>query len=361
MKAKIVLSIWLFLTLILSSCLFVSTPTPQPTVDKSSLAQLVAQAIETQFAQQTANAPSNTLTLTPTPTQTPSPTLTPTFTNTPTQSLIPVYPTILCNSAAFIQDISVPDGSQFSPGDLFTKTWRFQNTGSCTWTPAYQVVFDHGDLLGAPSAFGMPAYVNPGQIVDISMNMQAPNNPGIYEGFWRFMAPNGTTFGIGLTASADFDIQIVVGSLTPVFEVRHVTMSVDTSSVTTTCPPGYTFTISAVIITNGPGDVTYVWEFSDGSNSGPTTIHIDGSQTQTVSITFAANGAATYWARVRIDSPNNITSEKIHFTLTCPPPAPTTPILTNTEGPTRTPRTTGEPTRAPRPTGEPTRTPRPTT
>jgi hypothetical protein len=349
-KTKVVLCLLILINLILSSCLFVSKPTPQPTVDKSTIAQVVAQAIETQFAQLTANAPLNTLTKTPTPTQSPSPTPTPTLTNTPTPTLVLIYPAILCNSAAFIQDISVADGSQFSPGDLFTKTWRFQNTGSCTWTPAYQVVFDRGDLLGAPSAISMPAYVNPGQIVDISMNMQAPSVSGVYEGFWRFMAPNGTSFGIGPTANADFDLQIVVGSSTPVFEVRHLDLSVDTNSVTTTCPPGYTYTISAVIRTNGAGDVTYVWEFSDGSNSGPTTIHIDDSQTQTVSITFAANANDAYWARIRIDSPNNITSEKIHFVLICPPPAPTTPIPTDTEGPTRTPRPEERFTRTPRPT-----------
>lgn len=345
MKAKIVLSIWLFLTLILSSCLFASTPTPQPTVDKGALAQMVAQAIETQFTQQTTIAPTNTLT--PTPTQTPSPTLTPTLTNTPTILVVPVYPAILCDSAAFIEDISVPDGSQFSPGDLFTKTWRFQNTGSCTWTPAYEVVFDNGDLLGAPTAFSLSAYVNPGQFVDISVDMQAPSDPGIYEGFWRFMAPNGTTFGIGPTASADFDIQIVVGNITPVFEVRHLTVSVDTNSITTTCPPGYTFTISAVIRTNASGDVTYIWEFSDGSNSGPITVPIGNSQSKTVSITFAADGAATYWARILIELPNSLTSEKVHFMLTCPPPGPTTPTPTHTERSTREPRRTEEPTRTP--------------
>ncbi|MCJ7824862.1 MAG: hypothetical protein MUP44_08185, partial [Anaerolineales bacterium] len=58
-----------------------------------------------------------------TPTQEPtveeaSPTPLPTFTPVPSATAIP------CDRAEFITDVTVPDGSDYSPGDVFTKTWR---------------------------------------------------------------------------------------------------------------------------------------------------------------------------------------------------------------------------------------------
>ena len=47
-----------------------------------------------------------------------------------------------CDQAAFIRDVTVPDGSPFAPGETFTKTWRLQNTGTCTWTTSnYTLVY----------------------------------------------------------------------------------------------------------------------------------------------------------------------------------------------------------------------------
>jgi hypothetical protein len=74
------------------------------------------------------------------PTSTPPPTLTPII-----PSLTPVVPTstppptltpVPCDRAAFVADVTVPDGTNFAPGTTFVKTWRLKNNGSCTWTTA---------------------------------------------------------------------------------------------------------------------------------------------------------------------------------------------------------------------------------
>ena len=39
----------------------------------------------------------------------------------------------------------------------------------------------------------MPGYVNPGQTVGISINLTAPDEQGIYEGFWKLEYPTGST------------------------------------------------------------------------------------------------------------------------------------------------------------------------
>ena len=159
-----------------------------------------------------------------------------------------------CYSAAFITDVTVPDGTQFDPGVDFTKTWRIQNTGSCAWTTSFQVIFNQVDLLGAPSSFNLPNYVNPGQTVDISVGITAPDSTGIYEGSWRLAAPNGITFGVE-TSNVDFFVQIVVGNTPASFKVREIDLSVDDSEITTNCPPGpgNQFTFTAEIRTNGAG------------------------------------------------------------------------------------------------------------
>ncbi len=48
-------------------------------------------------------------------------------TNTATITSTPIP----CNWAKFVTDVSIPDNSQISTNDGFTKTWRLQNIGSC--------------------------------------------------------------------------------------------------------------------------------------------------------------------------------------------------------------------------------------
>ncbi len=333
MKKSSFLSILLLLSLALSSCIPIQSQADQPTVDPNAIAAAVVQTIQALSAQETASAPtatsSPTLTLTPTLTSTSTATFTAIPSLTPVKAAV-VAANVLCNQAAFIEDVTVPDGTQISAGNEFTKTWRLENTGSCTWTPAYLVVFDHGDLLGAPSSFNMPGFINPGQTVDISVGLTAPTDSGTYEGFWKLEDSNGNIFALGQSA-ADFDVQIVVGNTLSNFEVRHVSMDVDNNNVTAVCPPGFTFNITAEIWTNGDGDVVYRWEFSDGKRSDDHTLHFDSDRHRTVTTSFTAKETGTYWARIHTSQPEDNNFERVDFSLTCTPAPPT-----NTKAPTIT-------------------------
>jgi hypothetical protein len=33
---------------------------------------------------------------------------------------------------------SIPDGTQFDRGDVFTKTWTLRNVGTCDWNENYR-------------------------------------------------------------------------------------------------------------------------------------------------------------------------------------------------------------------------------
>ncbi len=157
-------------------------------------------------AAQTKDASGQIVTATPISTATKTfPTLSvPTAANT----AAPVY---YCNAAAFISDISVADGTLIGAGQDFTKTWRVQNVGTCSWSDSYSLVFVSGDRMGAPHAVDVPATVNPGQSINLSVDLSAPDEGGEYKGYWKLRDPAGVLFGIGAQAQTAFwvDIRVV--------------------------------------------------------------------------------------------------------------------------------------------------------
>ncbi len=316
MVKKWFLTSMLLLTVLLSSCLPFAVQASQPTPNSATREAILIPTLFAYITQTAAANPTATATNTRRPnTATPTPRKKASKTPTTRPSRTPVP--IPCDQAAFVSDVTIPDGTGFTPGTPFTKVWRLQNTGSCSWTPDYQVVFKDGDSLNAPTTFDLPAIVNPGQMVDISIPMQAPSSTGSYEGFWKLQDPDGTQFGVGKSGVAAFTVIITVG-VTPIpFAVTHVLTSVDSADLTTPCPPGHRFTLTANIFTNGSGTVTYAWEFSDGSVSAESSLDFPGAGTRTVTTTFRADVSGDYWGQVRIDQPNHQSFEPIDFSLTC--------------------------------------------
>jgi hypothetical protein len=143
------------------------------------------------------------------PTQTPIP---PTATPIPpTKTPAPTAITY-CDWAAFITDVTVPDGTQFAPGEVFTKTWRLKNIGTCTWTPDYDIAFDSGSQMSGTN-MQVPGYVAPGQTVDVAVTFTAPSTPGHYVGYWMLRNASGKMFGTGGWADESFYVDIYVKDL----------------------------------------------------------------------------------------------------------------------------------------------------
>ncbi len=140
--------------------------------------------------------------LTPSPTEeqedpgeeepTPSPTLT---TEPPPPASDTPEP---CNRMQFVDDVTIPDGTDIVAGDSFTKTWRLKNTGTCAWTSGYQLIFDHGDRMDAPDTAPVTSgSVGSGNTVDVSADLTAPDTPGTYQGYFLLRSPDGVVFGLG--------------------------------------------------------------------------------------------------------------------------------------------------------------------
>ena len=118
----------------------------------------------------------------------------------------------LCDSASFVADVTIPDGTTVAPNATFVKTWRLQNSGTCTWTTSYAVVFTGGDQMGSPAVIPMPSSVAPGGTVDITVNLTAPGTPGHYRGNYKLKNATGSLFGVGANAAFLFWVDINVGT-----------------------------------------------------------------------------------------------------------------------------------------------------
>ncbi|NPV55750.1 MAG: hypothetical protein HPY76_03625 [Anaerolineae bacterium] len=182
------------------------TPTPDEAEQTLTSVALTVSAVPTSGNSPTPGGiATNTLAPTPVP-PTPIP---------PT----PVPPTAVpCDQATFIADITIPDGTQMAPNQNFTKTWRLRNSGSCTWSTSYQIIFASGDAMGAPAAFNMPGSVAPNQTIDISINMTAPGTPGTYQGNFLIRNTSGATYGVGTfgyTVPFFVNIKVIAPGVTP--------------------------------------------------------------------------------------------------------------------------------------------------
>jgi hypothetical protein len=175
------------------------------------------------FQTQTALVPSVTATqtVTSTATVTPIPLLSPTASVTqlvfaPPSVVFSVTPTGTqytptpnpnslaygCNNLLLLADETVPSGTVFQPLEVFTKTWKVANTGTCDWVYLYHLVFVGGDGMGGePSTLGK--VIEPGKWTQLSIELQAPEEPGKYTGYWRFSEQSGNMFGSTLGVSIE--------------------------------------------------------------------------------------------------------------------------------------------------------------
>ncbi len=131
--------------------------------------------------------------------------------------------------ATFLGDVSVPDGTVVPAGTAFVKTWRVRNDGTCTWGTAgyalHSLVFVGGDQLNAPNAVPLPAQVQQGGVVDISVPMVAPASQGTFRSEWMLQVDNGPRIGVGSNGSTPLYALIVAGPASTGSGVTRITFA----------------------------------------------------------------------------------------------------------------------------------------
>ena len=188
--------IWILLlitSLSLSSCVKVSEETPAPT----------APLFVTSTLPPTRPGLSLPTDIPPTSTPDASTTITPGGTGAASTA------TTSCkDSAVLLEDVTVPDNALMTKGEKFTKTWRFMNTGKCTWS-GYTITFVAGDRMETPDSASVPQ-TEAGKTVDVSVELTAPSIDGAYTGFYELKNADGETLAIGTESS--FWVKILIGN-----------------------------------------------------------------------------------------------------------------------------------------------------
>ncbi len=147
-------------------------------------------------------------TVTPTPggeTATPESTPTP----EPTESQETVDEERGCTlKAAYVEDVTIPDDSVIAPGETFVKTWRIENSGTCPWIEGTTFAYLSGEDLSAEDTITVSP-TEPGEELELSVEMTAPEESGTYRSNWQLRTPEGERYG------GVFYAQIRVPSPTP--------------------------------------------------------------------------------------------------------------------------------------------------
>ena len=93
------------------------------------------------------------------------------------------------DEALFIDDVTIPDHTHLEPGEVFTKTWRVKNTGTCVWTEDYQLVFALNLKMGAPDSVPLEN-TSPGGELEISVELTARDEYGSYRADFQLLDPD---------------------------------------------------------------------------------------------------------------------------------------------------------------------------
>jgi hypothetical protein len=97
-------------------------------------------------------------------------------------------------SMTVIADVTIGDGESVATNTTFLKSWRVKNSGLERWPPGCHLRFCSGDNLSTVERKMVEA-LDPGQVVDIHVEMRSPSSVGTYVSLWRMCLPTGTFFG----------------------------------------------------------------------------------------------------------------------------------------------------------------------
>lgn len=256
-KSIIAVTVLVLMSILLSACNLSSANPTQISPDQiNTIAAQTVEALTTQMA-----PPPATATNTPEPpTATPDVTATPTL-PIPTLNLTPVVQNTLipiatlpgganCNSVFFLSDVTIPDGTTIKEGATFTKTWKIQNNGTCTWTTLYKAVPFSNDPTSPPISgddfYSIKSNVAPGGIVEVSVQMIAPKDSGTYTQVWKMQDDQGNYFGIGGPNGAGWYVNINVNKT----GAASTAMKYQTAVTSASCSGG-TITANGTISLSG--------------------------------------------------------------------------------------------------------------
>ena len=144
------------------------------------------------------------------PTASPTLTVEPSATATTVVTATLGTPTVAdpCYNLLWIEDRSIPDGTNLKANEVFTKTWYVQNNGGCAWAPGFTFSnFGGNPMEGTPLLLTEP--IPAGAKRELSIKLVAPGGQNeLIQSSWRMTDENGLFFGDTLS------VNITVGYIT---------------------------------------------------------------------------------------------------------------------------------------------------
>lgn len=110
------------------------------------------------------------------------------------ENVIVAEPPPACiHSMTYVADLNLDDANMtappiMAPGQQFSKGWRLQNSGTCAWEADFALAYVNGNRIEAAmggSVVPVGRTVQPGETVDIYVQLQAPQSYGAFQGFWQ--------------------------------------------------------------------------------------------------------------------------------------------------------------------------------
>lgn len=86
--------------------------------------------------------------------------------------------------AAFVWDVTIPDGTKVEPLARLYKTWRMKNTGKFAWTEKTVMRLKSGNICPLATEVTVP-FLQPGEKGDVTVCLSAPEQPGKYLSYWK--------------------------------------------------------------------------------------------------------------------------------------------------------------------------------
>ena len=121
------------------------------------------------------------------------------------------------DEAWWVADVAVADHTPIFAGQPFRKTWRLRNAGTSTWTSGYTLAFFSDQQMSGPASVPLPA-AEPGEDVDVSVDLVAPTTTGISRSTWKPRSPQGRFFDYAIYT----EIDVLPAQSTQANEARYV-------------------------------------------------------------------------------------------------------------------------------------------
>jgi len=245
----------------------------------------------------------------------------------------PVEPKLF-DAARFIDHVTILTGTVLGRGQVFTKTWAIENTGTTTWTKDYALVFDQGEKMSGPEEqpllyFYLPQIeaVNPGNLISVTIVLTSPLEEGEYAGYWLLRNPEQEMFGVGDESDDPLLVDIIVkaGAGTEVNEVHNTTLSVSPSEYSGACPVQLVFSGAVEVEGLGPFEYQYVhnvntalpgWEYLIPP---PNQFSYDSPGWHVVDTSFVINipEDADGWIRLESIGPGSSSFSEVYYNVDC--------------------------------------------